>query len=340
MSFLTRNWLAKLGSLLFAVVIWYFISASQNTQASTEFEVPVNYVGLGNEQVVRGAPASVRVEVLGLKEQLNRLSSENFSAEIDFSNTEGAYEKDIFVVPPQGLRLVKITPATALGTVENIERKTVPIETSLLGNGTENIKARITTTVLEARVIGVSSSLEKVSKVIASVPDTEGDHVITLFAADANNVPVKDSSITVSPTTISAKVSYETVYYSKRVAINLGDVLDMFQSTNLGLSNVTLSQDRITLLGPKNALQDINSVNINVEPITGELTEGVYTLTVIPILPEGISSPDTVTLEINLVALPEETPQDAPDGDVNDSASTPFWRSGLKEARLFDNLFR
>ncbi len=341
MRFLTRNLPAKLGSVLFALVIWYFISTSQNTQASSEFTVPVVYDGLGNEQVVRGAPVNVLVKVIGLKDQLNRLNAENFSAVIDFSNTEGAYEKEILVVQPQGITIAGVTPATAIGTVESIARKTVPIETSLLGSVPEDVKASIRSSALEARVLGVSSSLEQISKVIASVPVGEGEHVVSLFAATADNVPIRDSTITVSPSSITTTVDYEAVLFSKQVSINLGDIEDMFQSANIGLSNVALSQDYLTLIGPKDSLNNLNSVDINVEPLTGEITGGEYTLKVEPILPEGVVSKESVTLNITLVTLPEIQPlEEVPGGALNDPSSTTIRRSGFKEASLFNNLFR
>lgn len=339
MKALTRNWLAKLGSLLFAILIWYFVSTSQNTQASSEYSVPVVYDGLQKDQVVRGAPANVLVKVIGFRDQLSRLSAENFSAVIDFNNTEGSYEKDILVVQPQGITVVSVTPATALGTVESIEQVTVPVETSLLGQVPEDMKVSLTTSLSEAKVLGISSSLKEVAKVIASIPVREGDQQISLFAANADNVPIRDSTITVSPSSITVSLSYEAILYTRQVPINLEDVLDMFESATIGLSNVALSQTSLTLIGPKDVLSTINSVNVSVEPITSEITTGTYTLKVTPILPRTVTTTDIVTLELSLVVLPEPT-EELPDGENNDSARTSIWRSDLKETRFAGQVLR
>jgi YbbR domain-containing protein len=338
---MSNNWLAKLGALVCAVLLWLFVTSSNNVEASSEFTLPVVYNGIKAEQIVRGAPASVLVKVIGRRNQLSSLNAENFSAFIDFTGTEGSYEKNVEVVLPAGVRQVSVTPATAIGTVETITTKTVPVETSLLGLAPDNTKADLTTTLLEARVLGLSSSLEQVSKVVATVPAQEGNVVVTLFAADTNNQPIKDTTLSVSPNTIMVTVSFKPILISKRLKLSLSDAtFSAFDTAGLGLSSIKLSQDSINVIGPETILDSLEELAASVEPITTELKSGEYTLKVIPSLPEGVTATEAITLTLTLASLDEPLPTNEINGEPDDSARAPLRRPDSTQESPPRNFFR
>ncbi len=340
-----QNWLAKVGALVLACFLWYFVSTSENTIASSEFQVPVIYDGLEADQIARGAPASVLVRVIGQKDQLNRLTENNFSAIIDFSDTTGTYEKDISVVQPEGITVASITPATALGTVETIETKEVTIQPSLLGLAPEDQQVSITLQRTEVNVLGFSSSLERVTQVVANILPREGTQVVTLFPADASNIPIKDSTMTVSPATVSVIVRFNASLSEKEVKLNLSELTDSLNFETLGLSRLSLEKDTISVVGPKAVLDSLEEVFVTVEPITGELTAGTYTMKMIPRLPDGVTALNDVFVEIDFVALETLEPDDSeivpdePDGENNDTTSTPVRGPSTKEKSFFGRLF-
>ena len=317
----TRNWLPKLGSLVLAILLWLFVSNSSNVDASKEFTIPVIYNGLENDQIVRGAPPSVLVNVLGKRNQLNALEPDNFSAFIDFRETDGEYEKEIqVVVPPSVDRLLSVTPETAIGTVESIATKTVPVEASLIGLAPDNKRVNITLPISEANVLGFSSSLEQVTKVIATVPADARNAAVYLFAANENNQPIRDTTLTVAPASVMVSVSYEDILFSKRVALNvLEPSFEGIPSERIQLSSIRFSQDSIEVVGPNELLEPLEEIAARVESITGELRSGEYTLEVVPELPAGVTATEIATLTLSITVLPEEAPDD---GESDDSASS------------------
>lgn len=351
---LSRNWLAKLGSVICAILLWLFVTSSNNVQASGEFTIPVAYNGISTDQVVRGAPASVLVKVIGRRNQLSSLTANNFSAFIDFTGTEGNYEKSIQVVLPSGVTQVSVTPATAIGSIEISTSKTVPVETSLVGLAPNDSTVQINIPIKEARVIGLSSSLEKVTKVIAIVDPTEGSSVVPLFAADRSNQPIRDSTLTVSPNSATVAVSFETILHSKRVSVALQETsLEDLNNESIGLSNLVLSQNDLQIVGPKDLIDSVDTITATVEALTGEIKTGEYTLSVQPLLPEGISTTEQLSLQLTLRVLDEpepnnspESPQDesqptnGPNGVSNDSSSTTVRRPDPSQTSAFRNLFR
>ena len=318
---ITRNWLPKLGSLVLAILLWLFVSNSSNVDASREFTIPVIYNGLENDQIVRGAPPSVLVKVLGKRNQLNALEPVNFSAFIDFRETDGEYEKDIQVVLPPGVdRLLSVTPRTAIGTVESIATKTVPVEASLIGSAPSNKQVNINLPISEANVLGFSSSLEQVTKVVATVPADASNTAVSLFAANENNQPIRDTTLTVAPASIIVSVGYEDILFKKRIALNiLEPSFEGIAPERIRLSSIQFSQDSIEVVGASELLEPLEEVAASVESITGELRTGEYTLQVVPDLPEGVTATEVATMTLSVTVLPEEAPDD---GESDDSASS------------------
>ena len=65
-----RNWIAKILSLLAAIVMWFFIMRDQNPVMEVTYTVPVQVQSLASNYIVQNAPPFVRVTLSGPRDTI------------------------------------------------------------------------------------------------------------------------------------------------------------------------------------------------------------------------------------------------------------------------------
>jgi YbbR domain-containing protein len=294
---LTNNWVQKLVALSLAIIGWYVISLSDTSVSQRSLRVPVTIEGLSASQTQSGAPDTVDVIVSGRSSSVNALRPENFRATLDLSNATGEYQERIIVVPPQDISLVSVSPETAIGTVETISSKDVPVIVALENQTDRNSLFTPTTSAQTVRATGRESVLAQVASATAFVNAEAGESSVTLFASDANGQPVPE--ITLEPTSATVTLTATPVLHSKTVAL---EVPEPETATNLRVENFSLSQTTLLVAGTREQISTLENVTGIVE-VPEESEAGDYTLSVTPQLPEGVWALETVTAQFTLTAV-------------------------------------
>jgi YbbR domain-containing protein len=289
---LTNNWLQKLISLVLAIVAWYFISISDTSVSQRSLRVPVTIEGLSENQTQSGAPSTVDVIVSGRSSSVNVLRPENFRATLDLSNFTGDYQQRVEVVPPQDISLVSVSPETAIGTVETINTKEVPVIVALEGERNPNVVLSSFSSVQSVQATGRESILAQVASATAFVNVLEGESSVTLFATDANGQPVNEISL--EPTATTVTVTSTPVLHTKTVPLEVSE-----PDTSLGLENFSVSQTTLQIAGTREQLAGVESVRGVVE-LSEEAKAGDYNVLVRPQLPEGVKALETVSATFSL----------------------------------------
>jgi YbbR domain-containing protein len=292
----TNNWLQKLIALLLAILAWYIVSISDTSVSQRSLQVPVEIEGLSEAQTQSGAPDLVDVVVSGRSSSVNVLRPENFRASLDLEGFTGEYQQRIVVVPPQDISLVSVSPETAIGTVETINSKEVPIVIALQGQRDPNALLTSVSSVQAVRATGRESVLAQVAGATAVVTATSGESSVSVFATDANGQPVQ--GITLEPTATTVTVTPTPILHSKTVTLEVSEP----EAEGLEVENFSLSQTTLNITGARELLAPLERVS-GVLELGEDLEVGEYSLAVTPQLPEGVWGLEPVTATFTLVAV-------------------------------------
>jgi YbbR domain-containing protein len=293
---LTNNGLQKLIALLLAILAWYVVSISDTSVSQRSLQVPVEVEGLSEAQAQSGAPDLVDVVVSGRSSSVNVLRPENFRASLDLEGFTGEYQQRIVVVPPQDISLVSVSPETAIGTVETINSKDVPIIIALQGQRDPNALLTSVSSVQAVRATGRESVLAQVAGATAVVTATSGESSVSVFATDANGQPVQ--GITLEPTATTVTVTPTPILHSKTVTLEVSEP----EAEGLEVENFSLSQTTLNITGARELLAPLERVS-GVLELGEDLEVGEYSLAVTPQLPEGVWGLEPVTATFTLVAV-------------------------------------
>lgn len=309
MKRLTNNWLQKLISLLLAVLAWYGVSITDTSVSQRSLQVSVEVEGLSGAQTQSGAPKTVDVIVSGRSSSVNALRPENFRASLDLSDFTGEYEQRIVVVPPQDISLVSVSPEIAIGTVETINSKDVPVVIALEGQRDPNTLLTSTSSVQSVRATGRESVLAQVTSATAVVMANSSESSATLFASDANGQPVPE--IRLEPNATMITVTPTPILHSKTVALEVVEP----KVESLDVEDFALAQTTLQVAGTKEQLASLESVQGILE-LDEDSEAGEYTLPVTPQLAEGLRALETVTATFTLVTT---NPPSTSSGDESDT---------------------
>jgi YbbR domain-containing protein len=293
---ITNNWLQKLISLLLAIVAWYVVSISDTSVSQRSLQVPVTVEGLSEAQTQSGAPVTVDVVVSGRSSSVNALRPENFRASLDLSDFTGEYQQGIVVVPPQDISLVSVSPETAIGTVETINSKDVPVTVALEGQRDPNTLLTSVSSVQSVKATGRESVLAQVASATAVVTSLSGESSVTLFASDANGQPVQD--ITLEPNATTITVTTTPVLHSKTVVLEVTEPA----IEGLKVEDFALPQTTLQVAGTREQLATLENVAGVIE-LPKDIEAGEYSLNVTPQLPNGVRALETITAQFTLVTV-------------------------------------
>jgi YbbR domain-containing protein len=132
---LTHNWLAKLGALLIAVVLWFASTNERRTTATRSLEIPLEVRGLQENRVVRDLPKTVRLQLQGARGELEQLEPSNLEASINISSrTDGFFSADVRVDAPSSVVVLGYEPRRVSATLKSVIEQSVLVRIALLEN--------------------------------------------------------------------------------------------------------------------------------------------------------------------------------------------------------------
>lgn len=133
---LTHNLLIKIGALVLAVSLWFYVAGEETIE--TDFKIPVQLV-LANGLVVTEQDAKdIDVIIKGRKEIISRLANEELVSKIDLSNYK---EPQTLIFPIEHkflpfypeIKILKITPENLKVKIDKLVQKVMPIRVVTLG---------------------------------------------------------------------------------------------------------------------------------------------------------------------------------------------------------------
>ncbi len=292
----THNWPQKLGALLLAFVMWLFVTTSSVTTTQRSLLVPLTVEGVNQSQVAVGVPKVVEVNVSGPSSRVDRLSPDSITVTLDLSGLSGEFQQQINAQPPRGIQLVNVSPSDVIGFLETVGNRDMALTVALGGSPPGNQLLSVVSDPATVTLTGQEQLLQKVARVEVVAPAKEGSFQEHPFVVDDAGVPI--NNVKIAPSTVTIQVSARTAMVTKSVPI------DLAQPSAPNLQEATLSQPDITLTGPPDVLAGIDSVKGTVQPPTGNVDAGRYTLPVRLELPAGVAALSTPTAVLRYAPPP------------------------------------
>lgn len=175
---LLENWLLKLISLAFAIVLWFFVMSERKLEVA--HIVPIEYTGLAQELIIANeVPNSVAVRISGPRALLMNLSPGDISLSVDLKGLSAGVtsfkrlEESLNL--PSSLKVTRISPSYVDVKLERIRDKRVPVVVALNGTPAAGFKvAETQVTPTRILVTGAESELKSVSDVPTEGIDLTG----------------------------------------------------------------------------------------------------------------------------------------------------------------------
>jgi len=167
---LFENWLLKLISLAFAIVLWFFVMGESRMEVN--YIVPLEYENLPDGLMIANeVPTSVAVRINGPRALQVNLSPSDISLTVDLEKLSAGVtsfkrlEENLNI--PSGLKITRISPSYVDVKLENVRERAVPVRVVLTGEPATGFLVK--STQVEPRkvtVSGAESELKGVSEVV------------------------------------------------------------------------------------------------------------------------------------------------------------------------------
>lgn len=285
------NIIYKVVAVLFAVLLWLYVSAEDNPPIEKTLTLDIVYENLSEELAVIRKDTEVSIKVRGDSAVVNNLGNKDFKASVDLSRAQiGENSLPVKISNLMGVEIIDIYPREVEVSIDRVAEKQIPVEVALLGqtaHGFSSFKATV-----------------KPSQVVVRGPETilKGIHEarvdVNLSNAEANldlDLPVKifdqkgnwygSDLISVIPSTVEVFVPIVEDTPSKTVPVK--PVFKGEPAAGYHISRIIIEPETVKILGSYDRLNLIDQMETNPISLSG-LTESI-TREVNLSVPSGIS---------------------------------------------------
>ena len=178
LKMITENWALKLISLVFALMLWFFIMGERRLEVN--YRVPLELQNIPKElMVANDIPSMVDVRISGPRTLLIKVSPNDISITVDLSGLRPGLTSfrrlEERLNLPSGLRVTRLSPSFIDVRLERIQQKTVPITIALTGEPMSGFQVGSVRAVPDQVVIeGSENELKNISNVTTDEIDLDG----------------------------------------------------------------------------------------------------------------------------------------------------------------------
>ncbi len=128
---------AKILSIVAAILLWFYVIDVQTTQHEKEFyAVPVaieNFSGENGLDIISGRNSTIDVTLRGTKAQINALTLSDINAVIDLSDIyeTGEFPLEVSVSVPSGVSVVSKSISSVMVSIDRTVGRSVPVDKDL-----------------------------------------------------------------------------------------------------------------------------------------------------------------------------------------------------------------
>jgi len=175
---ITQNWALKLMSLVFALMLWFFIMGERRLEVN--YRVPLELQNLPRELMVANEiPSMVDVRISGPRTLLMKVSPNDISITVDLTGLSPGLTSfrrlEERLNLPSGLRVTRLSPSFIDLRLERVQQKTVPIIIALSGEPMSGfVVANVRANPDHVAIEGAEGELKNVTEVSTDDVDLTG----------------------------------------------------------------------------------------------------------------------------------------------------------------------
>jgi YbbR domain-containing protein len=175
---LAENWVLKVLSLVFALVLWFFVMGERKLEVG--YAVPLELQNVPDEMIVTNeVPSLVDVRISGPRTLLMNLRPTDVHISVDLKGLQPGLtsfkrlEERLNI--PSGLKVTRLSPSFVDVKLERIREKTVPVKVLLNGTPAEGFRiAEVRAEPDQVTVEGAESELKDIHEAVTEPVDAEG----------------------------------------------------------------------------------------------------------------------------------------------------------------------
>lgn len=170
-----ENWLLKLISLAFAIVLWFFVMGESRMEVN--HLVPLEYVNLPEGLMIASeVPNSVALRISGPRALQVNLDQEDIGLRVDLKGLSAGVTSfkrlDETLDIPGGLKITRISPSYVDVKLEKVRERGVPVKVVLTGEPAPGFLVKSAKAAPDrVVVIGAESEIKTVSEVATEAID-------------------------------------------------------------------------------------------------------------------------------------------------------------------------
>jgi len=284
-AFIFENLMAKIFSLVFAIVLWAVVIGEKHGQM--QLTVPLELINIPEKAVVISeVPSSLSVLVQGPRTLLRTLSARDIRRTVDLKGV-GVGWTTVRILPdsipvPRGVEVIRVTPATLDLKLEPLREVALSVVAQLTGEVARGYRVESVSTdppkvVLrggESEVLGLSEVRTRPVSLSQATSDLEEKVGLELEGLHL---------VSVSPAKVSVKVKVVPLQMERAIE---GVVIRASQQ-ELPLT-VEPKEVRVLVKGPLNMIETLKETDLQATVAVQGLSAGKHTLAVSVAAPQGI----------------------------------------------------
>ncbi len=252
------HWMAKILSLLGAILLWFFVMKEQNPIVDINYTVPVQMQNLNSQYVVENIPSEVHIHLRGPRNSILAINQSTLKAYMDMGDVApGQQNIQVQFTPPSGVSLVSMTPDSVNVNVDEYTLREVPVEVQQLGKVPEDVAIKSINTV--PKVVTVSGAKQQVDAVA---------HVVLRVKMNDRRADFTASGMMVAVDTAGKAVDNVTITPTGTL------------SNEYAVKSVTVEPQQVLVSGKEGVIKDLTEVRTIDIPLNGQVAniEGDYDL--------------------------------------------------------------
>ncbi|MBP7176522.1 MAG: hypothetical protein KBA53_09985 [Thermoclostridium sp.] len=264
-QFFEKDIVLKIISILIGVMLWFIVLDLQNPQIERTVSIPLRsnreVLETSNISLVSSSvPNTVDVVIRGRKQRLDKVSSNDFQAFLDFSPIADTQTSEVSIPMPeyigdQDVLVLDVYPKVVKIKLENIIRKEFPVSVKWSGELPEgydavNVKTNPNTIILE--------DLESVMNSINSVAVTvDRQHLLEGNSINRRLEVYNENGKTISMPAANVQVN---VAYGLSKTVKVATSVTGKPREDHYVKDFTLSQDSVRITGDYDIISGISEV--------------------------------------------------------------------------------
>ena len=289
-------------SIVIATVMWLYVATDKNPVVERIITLDVHVRGLSPSEVVVQAPNRVVVRLQGSRSFIAPLTPDVLDASLDLTGLgPGEHNVPVQVATPAGgVRVVERNPAVAVVVLDQLTTKRLTVDAGLIGTPPEGITlgvARIRPD--RVTISGAAVQVQEVAHAVVTVDTARLQQQLRtslpVRLLDANGQEVRNVVVTPSIVEVTLPVSTGTITKLVPVVPTLAGA----PAGDLAVTRVTSLPDTVTVTGPSDILQGIETVGTSQIALAGARQEVIRQAALA--LPPGVTAtPRQVTVAVRI----------------------------------------